>query len=137
MRPASARQASRWLCAFSICVCARKAARLRPDPCPVVGLLSYSPCGPCRVLFRDEPRKTPCMAQADRLAAETCAKQSVMTLAEHAALSSSDACTLYRRLASLEREEAPIDREAAEDAARRIWEQVSELIVQLDNDRTP
>jgi hypothetical protein len=77
------------------------------------------------------------MAQADRLAAETCAKQSVMTLAEHAALSSSDACTLYRRLASLEREEAPIDREAAEDAARRIWEQVSELIVQLDNDRTP
>jgi hypothetical protein len=60
-----------------------------------------------------------------------------MTLCQRAALISSDARSLYRRLDDLEKENAPLDRESAEDAARRIWEQVSELIVQVSRDRTP
>jgi len=54
-----------------------------------------------------------------------------MTLAQQAALISSDAHTPDRRLAEPEREGAPIDREAAQEAARHIWERVSVLVVQL------
>ena len=57
-----------------------------------------------------------------------------MTLCQRAALISSDAHTLYRRVDDLQKESAPLDRERVEEAARRIWEQVSELIVQLGRD---
>jgi hypothetical protein len=55
-----------------------------------------------------------------------------MTLTQRAALISSDAHALYRRLDNLQKEYAPLDRERADEAARRIIEQMRELVVQFE-----
>jgi hypothetical protein len=55
-----------------------------------------------------------------------------MTLTQRAALISSDADWLYRRLDNLQKEYAPLDRERAEAAARRIIEQMRDLVVQFE-----
>ena len=55
-----------------------------------------------------------------------------MTLTQRAAVISSDAHTLYRRPDNLQKEYAPLDRERAEGAARRIIEQMRELVVQFE-----
>jgi hypothetical protein len=57
-----------------------------------------------------------------------------MTLCQRAALISADARLLYRRLDNLEKDQAPLDKEQAEGSPRRIWDQITALIIQFQQE---